>query len=347
MTNDYYEILGLQKGATKEEIKKAYRKMAMKYHPDRNQDSPEAEEKFKAIKEAYEILSDDRLRDNYDRYGKDGNPFSSMNFGHHDFGSAFDDLFKDFFQSRGRRGHTYEATLDVSFEESFNGGKAQVKIPTEEECKHCEGTGAKDGEIVACPSCHGTGREENGFFVSNCKTCHGKGYSFKESCHHCHGKGKLLKEQHYEIPIPQGINNDDVVKINIGNGNEIIVKYRVKESETFKRIGDDIYTELNVPFSTLALGGEEIVDTPKGRIKVKISAGTQVGTKIKVKEWGFKNVHEGIFGDLFIIPNIEVPTNLTESQAKLLNSFEETLTENNAPKPSSSNFFTKLKSLFN
>lgn len=373
---DYYEVLGIDKGATKEEIKKAYRKLARKYHPDVNKEA-DAEEKFKEVKEAYEVLSDDTKRAQYDRFGHaatSGQGFGGFEGfegfgGAHDFG-GFGDIFDMFFgggartrdPNAPRQGADLEYTVTLEFEEAVFGKDMDITIPREEECATCNGTGGKPGtRPETCGHCHGTGQlnqEQSTPFgrVINrrvCPYCSGKGQIIREKCTTCHGEGRVKKHRKINISIPAGIDNGQRIRvagkgedgINGGPPGDLYVSVRVKPHEYFERDGDDIYCELPLTFAQAALGDEVEVPTVHGKVKLRIPAGTQSGKTFRLRGKGIANVRGRGQGDQHIKVQVVTPTNLTERQKELLREFNE-IGGNEATDEQDSNFFQRFKKAF-
>lgn len=369
---DYYEVLGVSRDATKDEIKRAYRKLSKKYHPDINQD-PGAEDKFKEISEAYEVLSDDTKRAQYDQFGHagPGQDFGGFGgFGDSGFGGGFgfEDIFDTFFGGGRRRnpnaprkGADIEYTMTISFEEAAFGKEAEIEIPRDEECSTCHGSGAKPGtRPEECPYCHGSGQitsEQNtpfGRIVNRrtCTHCQGTGQIIKEKCSTCRGTGKVKKRKKINVKIPAGIDSGHQLRvagqgepgINGGPNGDLYIVFYVKEHEFFERDGDDIYCEVPISFVQAALGDEIEVPTLYGKVKLKIPAGTQSHTKFRLRGKGIKNVHGAGTGDQHVIIKIVTPTKLTEKQKQLLREFAEV--SGQVPNGESSSFFGKMKRAF-
>lgn len=363
---DYYEVLGLSKGASKDEIKKAYRKLSKKYHPDINKEA-NASEKFKEISEAYETLSDDQKRANYDQFGHSdptqgfgGGGFNASGFG------GFEDIFNTFFGGGSRRrdpnaprqGADLQYTMGLSFEEAVFGKETDIEIPREENCDTCKGTGAKPGsKIETCSHCHGSGQlniEQNtpfGKIVNRrvCHHCNGTGKFIKEKCHTCAGAGKVKKRRKIHVKIPAGIDDGQQMRvsgqgepgINGGPPGDLFVVFHVREHEFFERDGDDIYCEMPITFVQAALGDEIEVPTLHGKVKLKIPAGTQTNTKFRLKGKGVPNVRGYGVGDQHLHVKIITPTKLTEKQKQLLREFAEI--SGQTPDEQHQSFFDKIK----
>jgi molecular chaperone DnaJ len=373
---DYYETLGVPKNASDEEIKKAYRKMAMKHHPDRNQGdtSTAAEVKFKEAKEAYEMLSDSNKRAAYDQYGHAGvDPNrGGMGGGAEGFGGfaeAFGDIFGEAFGGRGRqqsgrqvyRGSDLSYAMEVTLEEAAEGKEAQIRIPSWDNCTTCHGNGAKPGtKPITCTTCAGHGQVQmrQGFFSvqQTCPTCKGTGKLIPEPCVACHGVGKTKNNKTLEVKIPAGI--DDGMRIrSAGNGEpgtnggpagDLYIEIRLKKHEIFERDGDDLHCQVPVSFTTAALGGEIEVPTLAGKAGIDIPDGTQHGKTFRLRGKGIKGVRSSYPGDLYCHIAIETPVKLTEHQRKLLKEFDESIRKGGAKhSPNEESWTDKLKSFFN
>ncbi|AXK39566.1 molecular chaperone DnaJ [Crenobacter cavernae] len=372
---DYYEVLGLAKNASEDEIKKTYRKLAMKYHPDRNPDSHEAEEKFKEVKEAYEILSEPEKRAAYDQFGhagvdqQAGMGGGAGGFG--GFGDAFADIFGDIFGGRaggggggGRsnvyRGADLQYNLELSLEDAARGCERQLEFQVMEECDTCHGSGAKPGtQPKTCSTCggHGQVRLSQGFFSiqQTCPTCHGSGKQITDPCGACHGGGRVRKNRKLNVKIPAGI--DDGMKIrNAGQGEpgtnggpagDLYVQIHLKPHPVFRRDGQNLHCEMPISFATAALGGEVDIPTLEGMARLKIPAETQTGKVLRLRGKGVKSVRGADYGDLMCHVVVETPVNLTERQKELLREFEavaEGDTVNHNPRAKS--FMDKLREFF-
>jgi len=374
---DYYEVLGVPKNATDDEIKKAYRKLAMKHHPDRNQGdaAKEAEAKFKEAKEAYEMLSDTDKRAAYDQYGHAGvDPNMRGGPGAEGFGGfaeAFGDIFGDIFgQGRGRgaggggrqvfRGGDLSYAMEINLEEAANGKDAQIRIPTYESCETCSGSGAKPGtQAKTCSSCHGQGvvQMRQGFFSvqQTCPQCRGTGRIIPEPCTTCHGQGKVKKQKTLEVKIPAGI--DDGMRIrSAGNGEpgmnggppgDLYIEIRLRKHEIFERDGDDLHCVVPVSVARAALGGEIEVPTLSGKAAIDIPEGTQHGKQFRLRGKGIKGVRSSYPGDLYCHISVEVPVKLSEHQRKLLKELDESLKKGGSKHtPGEGGWADKLKSFF-
>ena len=374
---DYYDVLGVPKNATEEDIKKAYRKLAMKHHPDRNQGdaAKDAEVKFKEAKEAYEMLSDADKRAAYDQYGHAGvdpnmrGPGGPGAEGFGGFAEAFGDIFGDVFGgARGRgqggrqvyRGSDLSYAMEVTLEEAANGKDAQIRIPSWDDCDTCHGTGAKPGtKPITCTTCHGAGvvQMRQGFFSvqQTCPQCQGKGKIIPDPCTSCHGQGKIKKQKTLEVKIPSGI--DDGMRIrSTGNGEpgtnggppgDLYIEIRLKKHDIFERDGDDLHCQVPLSFTTAALGGEIEVPTLAGKAAIDIPEGTQAGKQFRLRGKGIKGVRSSYPGDLYCHVSIETPVKLTEHQRKLLKDLEESLKKGGAKhSPTGSSWTDRLKSFF-
>ncbi|HYP71854.1 MAG TPA: molecular chaperone DnaJ [Variovorax sp.] len=370
---DYYEILGVPKNATEEEMKKAYRKLAMKYHPDRNHGdgAKESEAKFKEVKEAYEMLSDAQKRAAYDQYGHAGVDPNMRGPGAEGFGGfaeAFGDIFGDVFGGGGRarggrqvyRGSDLSYAMEITLEEAAEGKDAQIRIPSWDECSTCHGSGAKPGtKPITCTTCHGQGAVQmrQGFFSvqQTCPQCRGTGKIIPEPCTTCHGQGKIKNNKTLEVKIPAGI--DDGMRIrSTGNGEpgtnggppgDLYIEIRLKKHEIFERDGDDLHCVVPVSITTAALGGEIEVPTLKGAAAIDIPDGTQSGKQFRLRGKGVKGVRSSYPGDLYCHVRVETPVKLTEHQRKLMKELDESLKKGgNKHSPTDKGWFDKAKEFF-
>jgi molecular chaperone DnaJ len=370
---DFYEILGVPKNASDDEIKKSYRKLAMKYHPDRNQGDATAEVKFKEVKEAYEMLSDAEKRAAYDQYGHAGvdpnmrGAAGAGGFG--GFGESFGDIFGDIFgqarrqQGGGRqvfRGNDLSYAMEVTLEEAAAGKKTEIRIPSYDECDTCHGTGAKPGTSAkTCGTCQGQGvvQMRQGFFSvqQTCPHCRGSGKTITDPCSPCHGEGKIKRQKTLEISIPAGI--DDGMRIrSTGNGEpgtnggppgDLYIEIRLKKHEVFQRDGDDLHCAVPISFTTAALGGEVSVPTLNGEAAIDLPEGTQTGKQFRLRGKGIKGVRASFPGDLYCHITVETPVKLTEHQRKLLKELDESLKKGGAKhSPTEAGWADKLKNLF-
>ncbi|NLC24936.1 MAG: molecular chaperone DnaJ [Oxalobacter sp.] len=355
---DFYETLGVPKNASEDEIKKAYRKLAMKFHPDRNPDSKTAEAKFKEVKEAYEMLSDEEKRAAYDRFGHAGvdpnmnmgGGFRGSGAGAGGFADAFGDIFGDIFGTgRGQqrssgpqmyRGADLRYNLDITLEEAATGADKTIRVPSWDVCDTCHGSGAKPGTTPeTCKTCDGSGqvRMQQGFFsiLQTCPTCNGMGKIIKDPCIQCHGVGRVKRNKTLEVKIPAGI--DDGMRIrSSGNGEpganggppgDLYVEIRIKPHPVFQREGDDLHCEVPVSFGRAGLGGDIEVPTLDGKVSFNIPEGTQTGKIFRLRGKGIKGVRSGQAGDLFCHVTLETPVKLTDKQKELLREFDKLVVE--------------------
>ena len=373
---DYYDTLGVPKNASDDDIKKAYRKLAMKHHPDRNQgdNSKNSEEKFKEAKEAYEMLSDAQKRAAYDQYGHAGvDPNRGGGPGAEGFGGfaeAFGDIFGDVFGGQrggqgggGRqvyRGGDLSYAMEITLEEAATGKDAQIRIPSWDDCSICQGSGAKPGTKVAtCTTCHGHGvvQMRQGFFSvqQTCPQCKGSGKLIPSPCVACHGVGKTKTNKTLEVKIPAGI--DDGMRIrSTGNGEpgtnggppgDLYIEIRIKKHDIFEREGDDLHCAVPISFTTAALGGEIDVPTLSGKAAIDIPEGTQAGKQFRLRGKGIKGVRASYPGDLYCHIAVETPVKLTEHQRKLLRELEDSLKKGGGRhSPSGESWTDRLKNFF-
>ncbi|WP_261458547.1 molecular chaperone DnaJ [Serratia fonticola] len=367
---DYYEVLGVAKTADEREIKKAYKRLAMKYHPDRNQEK-DAESQFKEVKEAYEILTDDQKRAAYDQYGhaafEQGGMGGGGGFGGGgaDFSDIFGDVFGDIFgggrRQRASRGSDLRYNMDLTLEEAVRGVTKEIRIPTLEECDVCHGNGAKPGSSPAtCPTCHGQGQVQmrQGFFTVQqaCPHCHGRGQIIKDPCNKCHGHGRVEKSKTLSVKIPAGVDTGDRIRL-AGEGEagehgapagDLYVQVQVSAHPIFEREGNNLYCEVPINFAMAALGGEIEVPTLDGRVKLKVPAETQTGKLFRMRGRGVKSVRGGSQGDLLCRVVVETPVSLNEKQKQLLKELEESLGGPSGDKnsPRSKSFFDGVKKFF-
>lgn len=360
---DYYEVLGVSKDADAKEIKKAYRKLAMKYHPDKNPGDKAAEEKFKEINEAYEVLSDEEKRSTYDRFGHDGLNGQAGFGGGQGFGGfggsggfgGFEDIFGDIFGSgfggfggsggssrrRGpRRGADIRQSVTIKFEEAAFGKKIKVKINRSEECDECHGSGAKPGTTKkTCPTCHGSGTVQSvqrtpfGNIASQrtCSTCNGEGEINESPCNKCHGKGSVRKTKTIEVDIPAGIDDGQMIKLS-GQGEvgekggprgDLYIVVNVQKHDIFTREGYDVYIEMPIRFTQAALGDKLEVPTLDGKVSYTLPEGTQTGTVFRLREKGIPKLRSNSRGDQYVKVIIDTPKKLNEDQKELLRKFDE------------------------
>ncbi len=377
---DYYEVLGVARGASDEEIKKAYRRLAMKYHPDRNNGDKAAEEKFKQVGEAYSILSDPQKRAAYDRYGKAGIDPSAAAGGFGGFGGFgqasegfgdFSDIFSEIFgggaagdRRRGGpkvfRGADVNYSLEITLEQAVSGAKTDIRVPVWEECETCHGTGCKPGTSKkACPHCGGRGtiNINRGFLQvqQTCPYCHGTGEIISDPCPDCQGRGRNRKTKTLEINIPAGINDGQRIRIqgkgepgpNGGPCGDLYVQIFIKPHEIFQREGDDLHADLPLSYATAALGGEVSVPTMGTEARITIPEGTQTGKIFRLRGKGVPHLHGSGNGDLYVHVFIETPVNLTAKQKKLLKDFDASIKEGgDKHSPQSTSFLDKMKKFF-
>jgi molecular chaperone DnaJ len=370
---DYYEVLGVNKDASEEEIKKAYRKLAMKYHPDRNPDNPKAEEQFKEAKEAYEMLSDSQKRAAYDQYGHAGVDPSmgggAGGFGGAGFADAFGDIFGDIFGggARGQRSNVYRGAdlrynMEISLEDAAKGTETKIRIPVQAKCEPCNGTGAKSGKTpVTCTTCggHGQVRMQQGFFSvqQTCPKCHGAGQMIKDEdkCPSCNGAGRTKQNKTLSVKIPAGVDEGDRIRlsgegeagVNGGPTGDLYVVVHLKPHQIFQRDGGNLHCEMPISFTTAALGGEIEVPTLDGSAKMKIPAETQTGGVFRLRGKGIKPLRSSEHGDLMVHVVVETPVKLTTRQKELLREFEES-TQADAGKhsPKNKSWVDKAKDFF-
>lgn len=376
---DYYEVLGVAKGASEEELKKAYRKMAVKYHPDKNPGDKSAEEKFKELGEAYEVLNDPQKRAAYDQYGhaafdkRAGAGFNRPGSGgfHDPFdvfrevfggGSIFEDLFGSSGGGRqdptqSQRGQDLRYDMELSFEEAARGCEKEISVTKPEVCEVCQGSGAESGSKArVCPTCGGRGQviTSRGIFsiAQSCPQCQGAGRVLDKPCKNCHGQGRRERTSKITLRIPAGVDTGSRLR-SAGNGEagwrggppgDLYVVLHVRAHEFFQREGDDLLCEVPISFVQAALGAEVDVPTLDGKAAIKIPAGTQPGTMLRLKGKGMKNVQGYGFGDLHVRVNVEVPTHLSAPQKAKLQEFADLC--NGKESPLSQSFFDKAKKLF-
>ncbi len=374
---DYYDILGVAKNASEEDIKKAYRKLAMKHHPDRNQgdDAKKSEDKFKEAKEAYEMLSDGQKRAAYDQYGHAGvDPNAGVGGGFRGgdaaggFAEAFGDIFGDIFSGGARRGggqQVYRGSdlsyaMEITLEEAANGKDAQIRIPSWDSCDTCHGSGAKPGtNAKTCATCNGAGTVHirQGFFSiqQTCPHCHGSGKIIPEPCTTCNGAGKIKRQKTLEVKIPGGINEGMRIR-SAGNGEpgtnggpagDLYIEIRIKEHDIFERDGDDLHCTVPVSFTTVALGGAIEVPTLAGKAEIELPEGTQHGKTFRLRGKGIKGLRSSYPGDLYCHVAVETPVKLTEHQRKLLKELDEALKKGGEKhSPNAKSWTDRVKDLF-
>lgn len=377
---DYYEVLGVSKEATEQEIKKAYRKMAMKYHPDKNQGNKESEEKFKEVNEAYEVLSDPQKRRTYDQFGHAG--FSGGGFGQGGFSGGgfggFEDIFDAFgdifgggfsggFGGRSsrrtgpRKGADVRIRMDLKFEEAAFGVEKEISIQREEECETCHGSGAKPGTTAkTCPTCNGTGEIKqqtrtpfgNMVNIAACPNCQGEGKIIEEKCDTCHGAGRVKKPKKISIKIPAGVEEGTTIKM-AGEGQlgskggprgDLLILISVRDHALFHRDGYNVYMEMPITFVQAALGDEVEVPTLDGKVKYKIPEGAQTGTVFRLRGKGIPYLRSSQRGDQMVKIVVEVPKKLSDKQKEILREFAKV--SGNEVHEQSRNFFDKVKDIF-
>ncbi len=372
MKADFYETLGVAKGSDEKELKSAYRKLAMQYHPDRNPGDAEAEHRFKEINEAYECLKDPQKRAAYDRFGHaafqnggGGGPFGGGGFG----GGGFSDIFEDIFgemmgggrrrSTGGReRGADLRFNMEITLEEAYNGKTAQIRVPSSIACTECSGSGAKPGtQPVTCTTCQGHGkvRAAQGFFSveRTCPSCHGRGTMIKDPCPKCSGQGRTVQERSLSVNIPAGI--EDGTRIRLANEGEagsrggpngdLYIFLSIKPHEFFQRDGADLYCRVPISMTTAALGGQFEVTTLDGsQARVKVPEGTQNDRQFRLKGKGMPILRQPQMGDLYIQTAVETPQNLSKRQRELLEEFDNLSSKENSPQ--STGFFSRMKDFF-
>ncbi len=373
---DFYETLGVAKGADEKELKSAFRKLAMKYHPDKNPDDAESEKKFKEINEAYETLKDPQKRAAYDRYGHAAFEHGGMGGGQGPFGAGgmgaggFSDIFEDIFgdmmgggrqrrSSGGReRGADLRYNMEISLEEAFKGKTAQIRVPTTVSCEECSGSGAKKGtKPSVCPTCQGAGRVRaaQGFFSieRTCPTCQGRGQTISDPCGKCHGQGRVNEDRSLSVNIPAGIEDGTRIRLSGegeaglrgGPSGDLYIFMSVRPHQFFQRDGADLYCTIPVSMTTAALGGKFDVSTLDGtKSRVTVPEGTQAGKQFRLKGKGMPVMRSNQMGDLYIQVVVETPQKLSKRQRELLQEFDELSSKENNPE--SSGFFSRMKDFF-
>jgi len=368
---DYYEVLGVERGADEAEIKKAYRRVAMKHHPDRNAGDTASEEKFKEANEAYEVLSDAQKRSTYDQFGHAGIEGQGQGGfgggGGANFSDIFGDVFGDIFGAaagRGRsgpqRGADLRYNLEIDLEDAVQGSTVKIRVPTLENCEECNGSGARKGSTpVSCTTCGGAGqiRMQQGFFSvqQTCPNCRGKGKMIKDPCGGCHGRGRVEKQKTLSVKIPPGVDTGDRIRLagegeagpDGGGAGDLYVQVAVRPHNIFQRDGKHLYTEVPISFTDAALGGELEVPTLEGRVKLRVPPETQTGKLFRLRGKGVKPVRGGTVGDLLCRVVVETPVNLTKKQKDLLTEFQASLSESNQKhSPRKTSWFEGVKSFF-
>ncbi|MEZ8029562.1 molecular chaperone DnaJ [Enterovibrio norvegicus] len=372
---DFYEVLGVSRDASERDIKKAYKRLAMKYHPDKNPGDESATDKFKEVKLAYEILTDDQKRAAYDQYGhaafeQGGMGGGGFGGGSADFSDIFGDVFGDIFGGGGRRGGGAQRAqrgadlrynMELSLEEAVRGITREIDVPTYVSCDPCGGSGAKAGSSPqTCGTCHGQGQVQmrQGFFAvqQTCPTCHGRGKIIKDPCDSCHGQGRVQKTKTLSVKIPAGVDTGDRIRLT-GEGEagefgapagDLYVQVHVRDHHIFTRDANNLYCEVPVSFTMAALGGEVEVPTLDGRVSLKVPSETQTGRMFRMRGKGVQSVRGGGVGDLICKLVVETPVNLSSKQKELLKEFEESLGGSAAKKhkPKSEGFFDGVKKFF-
>ncbi|MEY2706356.1 MAG: hypothetical protein RI905_105 [Pseudomonadota bacterium] len=375
---DFYDILGVARNATDDEIKKSYRKLAMKYHPDRNPDSKEAEDKFKEAKEAYEMLSDPQKRAAYDQYGHAGvdpnmGGFGGGGQGFGGFSDAFGDIFGDIFGGGGGggrggrggpqvyRGADLRYSMEISLEEAAHGHDTQIRVPSWSNCDSCGGDGAEPGsKVETCTTCHGAGqvRVAQGFFSmqQTCPRCSGSGKHIPKPCKKCHGAGKIKSQKTLEVKIPAGIDDGMRIRssgngepgVNGGPSGDLYVEVHIKDHPVFQREGEDLHCEMPISFIDAALGGEIEVPTLSGKASFDVPEGTQSGRVFRLRSKGIKSLRTALPGDLYIHVQVETPVKLNDTQKDLLRKFDESLKSGGSKhSPQQKGWLDRVKDFFN
>ena len=370
---DYYEVLGVSRDVNEADLKKAYRRHAMKHHPDRNQNNPESEVKFKEAKEAYDVLSDAQKRAAYDQYGHAGvDPSAAAGAGGFGGGANFSDIFGDVFgdifggggggrgRTRAYRGSDLRYNMELSLEDAVSGTTLKIKIPTLVSCKTCAGTGAKKGtEPVTCTTCGGAGqvRMQQGFFSvqQTCPHCHGQGKTIKDPCSDCHGQGRVEERKTLSVKVPAGVDTGDRIRLsgegeageNGGPPGDLYVQVSVKPHAIFERDENNLLCQVPISVATAALGGELEIPTLNGRVKLKIPSETQTGKLFRLRGKGVKPVRGGPVGDLLCRVQVETPVKLTARQKELLQELEESMiSDNTKHNPQSGSWMDGVKKFF-
>ena len=365
---DYYEVLGVDKGASDKELKKAYRRVAMKFHPDRNPDDKDAEDKFKEANEAYEILSDNQKRAAYDQHGHAGVDAQAGGFGGgaENFSDIFGDVFGDIFgggggRSRGpQRGSDLRYNLEIDLEEAVKGTTTTIRVPTLVACKPCDGSGAKKGSApVTCTTCGGVGqvRMQQGFFSvqQTCPNCRGKGKMISDPCNSCHGQGMVEETKTLSVKVPPGVDTGDRIRLggegeaspDGGPDGDLYVQMAVRQHAIFERDGKHLYCEVPISIVDAALGGELEVPTLDGRVKLKIPSETQTGKLFRLRGKGVAPVRGGSTGDLLCKVVVETPVNLTKRQKEILTELQTAFDEGDGKQsPRRNSWFEGVKNFF-
>ena len=367
---DYYDVLGVSKNASDADIKKAFRRLAMKYHPDRNPDDKEAEEKFKEAKEANDILSDQQKRAAYDQFGHAGVSTSAGGGpdaqGFSGFGDIFDSVFGDIFGAQGRGGQRTQSganlryDLELNLEEAIAGSTIKIRVPRLVTCNECSGSGAKRGSSpVQCPTCNGVGqvRMQQGFFSvqQTCPKCRGRGNIINDPCRPCQGQGRLRDSKTISVKVPPGVDTGDRIRLT-GEGEagefgappgDLYVHVIVRDHEIFTREGSDLYCEVPISFAAAALGRDIEIPTLDGKVKLRIPQETQSGRLFRLRGKGVRSVRSSARGDLLCRVAVETPVNLSRKQRDILESFEDTMVDDEPRfRPRASNWFDSVKKFF-
>ncbi|MDH5423730.1 MAG: molecular chaperone DnaJ [Gammaproteobacteria bacterium] len=373
---DFYEVLGVAKDVNERDLKKAFKRLAMKFHPDRNQDNPEAETKFKEAKEAYDILSDSQKRAAYDQFGHAGIDQSmggGRGYGGGAGGANFNDVFGDVFgdifgggggggrqRQRAYRGSDLRYNLDLTLEDAVAGTSVKIKVPTLVSCKTCDGSGSKKGsDASTCTTCGGVGqvRMQQGFFSvqQTCPHCHGQGKVITDPCGSCHGQGRVEETKTLSVKVPAGVDTGDRIRLggegeageNGGPSGDLFVQVKVKPHKIFEREENNLHCSVPISMTLAALGGEIEVPTLTGKVKLKIPPETQSGKLFRLRNQGVVPVRGGPKGDLLCRVNVEIPVNLTKAQKELLQKFDDTLQgDSNKHSPQSRGFVDSVKKFF-
>ncbi len=359
---DYYEVLGVSRDADEGEVKKAYRRIAMKHHPDRNPGNPDAEETFKEASEAYEVLSDGQKKAAYDRYGHEGVNAQANGGGGAGFSDIFGDVFGDIFGGQGRGGRTRGADLrydlELSLEDAAQGTETKIRVPTMVTCGPCDGSGARKGTSpTSCDTCQGAGqiRRAQGFFSvqQTCPKCRGRGKIITDPCNKCYGRGQIEEQKTLSVKVPAGVDTGDRIRLSgegeVGPGGgpagDLYVQVVVKEHQIFQRDGANLYCEVPISFVDAALGGELEVPTLTGRVKLKVPAETQTGKLFRMRNKGVVPVRGGPQGDLLCRVVVETPIKLNSKQKKILEELQDSL-DNDKHSPRKTSWFAGVKSFF-
>jgi molecular chaperone DnaJ len=370
MPADYYETLGVARDATAADLKKAYRRQAMKFHPDRNPGDDAAQDRFKEAQKAYEVLKDERKRAAYDRFGHEGvngvgggGPGGAAGFG--DINDIFGDMFGDIFgggrrrqRQRSHRGQDLRYTMELDLEEAVHGTNKEIRIPTVGQCGTCNGSGSKSGRLEVCSTCGGQGqvRMQQGIFSvqQTCPACGGSGRSIADPCDDCHGSGQVRETRTLQVKIPPGVDEGDRIRLSGeggagaqgGTAGDLYVDVHVRPHPLFQREGDDLFCEVPITITTAALGGQMKVPTLEGSVMLKIPPETQSGKLFRLRGKGVKSVRSRSEGDLLCRVAVETPVKLTREQKDLLKKFQESFSEEGGHNPQSSGWTDKVRSFF-